>query len=319
MELRRIGRLISAERSTPPRTSQLASFAPWVTSYDLAFQAHSSSNSTPLTYIDFLCLSRRSLHRLLYREERLERQRRLAQSHRARINGVLMGGSSKRLQARLTYSAPPLALADPATPDVLHTSPENVKKLTQEYFSQLYHHDLAPSAEKPWMDTPSVMAVKERVRAQPFVWRQPVTISSFRSLLRKGNSRPAPGPDEWEKWQVRALNDDVLQLILDLANYEILASHVPTVVKPSTLSTIHKRGSRIHLSNYRGITCSTSFSIFPSPGSTFSSRLFLLTFVSYRRGKSLLRPAFRVVTCYRSCHRSRRGRTRKRSALCPPP
>lgn len=255
-ELRRIGRLISAERADSPRTLLLASHAPWVTSYDSAFQACFHSQSTPVTFVNFLCLVRRSLHRVLYREERLERQRRLAQSHRARINGVLMGGSFKRLQTRLISSNPPLVLSDPTDPEVFHAIPEGVKKITQDYFTKLYHHQSSPATEKPWIDTPSVATVKERVLAQPFVWPQPLTISSFRSLLRRGNSRPAPGPDGWEKWQVRALNDDALELILDLANYEILSSRIPSVVKPSTLSTIHKRGSRLDLSNYRGITCS---------------------------------------------------------------
>ncbi|GJE96473.1 hypothetical protein PsYK624_126700 [Phanerochaete sordida] len=75
-------------------------------------------------------------------------------------------------------------------------------------------------------------------------------------MLRKGNSRPSPGPDLWEKWCTKSLSDTSLALVLDLVNYEIVHSHFPASVKPATMSTIFKRGSRTDLSNYRGITCS---------------------------------------------------------------
>ena len=75
-------------------------------------------------------------------------------------------------------------------------------------------------------------------------------------MLRKGNPRPAPGPDLWEKWCIRSLSDTSLSLVLDLVNYEISASHFPDCVKPVIMSTIFKRGPRTDLANYRGITCS---------------------------------------------------------------
>jgi hypothetical protein len=75
-------------------------------------------------------------------------------------------------------------------------------------------------------------------------------------LLGKGNARPAPGPDRWEKWFIKPLFDTSLTLILHLLNYEILHSHFPAPVKPSTISPIFKRGSRLLLINYRGVCCS---------------------------------------------------------------
>jgi hypothetical protein len=78
----------------------------------------------------------------------------------------------------------------------------------------------------------------------------------FTLPLRKGNARPAPGPDRWEKWFIKALSDTSLSLVLDLLNYEITHSHFPDAVKPSTISTIIKRGSPFDLVNYRGVCCS---------------------------------------------------------------
>ena len=70
-----------------------------------------------------------------------------------------------------------------------------------------------------------------------------MTLSDLRFMLRKDNPRPSPGPDLWEKWCTRALDDSALQLVLDLVNYEMSNSHFPDSVKPAVLSTIFKRGA----------------------------------------------------------------------------
>ena len=45
------------------------------------------------------------------------------------------------------------------------TGPEKVKKITQEYFQGLYHHNDPPNLPKPWMQSPSVTDVKNRVHS----------------------------------------------------------------------------------------------------------------------------------------------------------
>ncbi|KZV74808.1 hypothetical protein PENSPDRAFT_542609, partial [Peniophora sp. CONT] len=70
---------------------------------------------------------------------------------------------------------------------------------------------------------------------------------------RRGSPRPAPGPDCWEKWIVRALPDDALRVFLNLLNYIIVHSRIPSILKPTTLFTFHKRGSPLDLANYRGL------------------------------------------------------------------
>ena len=84
------------------------------------------------------------------------------------------------------------------------------------------------------------------------------TSSPVRSqnLLRKGNSRPTPGPDGWEKWFLRHITDDSLSIILRLLNFIISNSHFPSCTKHTNISTIHKRGPNTLLTNYRGIACS---------------------------------------------------------------
>ncbi|KAG6896489.1 hypothetical protein C0992_007944 [Termitomyces sp. T32_za158] len=83
-----------------------------------------------------------------------------------------------------------------------------------------------------------------------------MTLDDLCRLSAKGNSRPTPGPDGWEKWFLRFLSDRALQPVLNLLNYIIRSSHFPDVVKPIYVSTIHKKGSSTALSNYQGIACS---------------------------------------------------------------
>jgi hypothetical protein len=75
-------------------------------------------------------------------------------------------------------------------------------------------------------------------------------------MLRRGNHRPAPGPDEWEKWCIKILSDFVLALVLDLHNYKVMNSRFLGDIKDMWLTYIHKRGIRTDLTNYCGIMLS---------------------------------------------------------------
>ncbi|PIL26788.1 hypothetical protein GSI_11124 [Ganoderma sinense ZZ0214-1] len=136
------------------------------------------------------------------------------------------------------------------------TGPDGIKAQTINYFTELFRRAPRAPSLKPWLDAPSVRSIRSRVADHPFSWPQILTLQDLRFLLRKGNPRPAPGPDLWEKWCVRTLSDSSLSLVLDLVNYEITTSTFPECVKPTLLSTIFKRGPRTDLTNYRGITCS---------------------------------------------------------------
>ncbi|KAL6306090.1 hypothetical protein BKA93DRAFT_730012, partial [Sparassis latifolia] len=126
----------------------------------------------------------------------------------------------------------PLAINDLTDPAHLVTDPDAVKETTRQYFSKLYHHDPPPDIPKPWMTTRSVKEVCERVHADPFQWPQPASIAAFRAMLRKGNARPSPGPDEWEKWCIKSLSDNTLSLVLDLHNYMVMHAHFPVATQP---------------------------------------------------------------------------------------
>ncbi|KZV90808.1 hypothetical protein EXIGLDRAFT_676719 [Exidia glandulosa HHB12029] len=72
-------------------------------------------------------------------------------------------------------------------------------------------------------------------------------------MLQRGNARPSPGPDGWEKWCVKALSDTALTRVIALHNYEVAHSRVPDAVKDTRITSLHKRGLVADLRNKRGI------------------------------------------------------------------
>ena len=200
---------------------------------------------------------RRKLHKIRFAEERHEQTERLNKKSRGQFLNVLHGGSSKRLYPH-AFSSLPLALnlSTDDQPDLIVTGPDPVKTATVQYFQDLYHRTERPPQEKPWLTTPSVLAVKQTISQSPFTWPVLLSLPDLRKLISKGNARPTPGPDGWEKWFLKHLSDNALSPILLLLNYILTSSHFPDCLKPTNMSTIHKRGPTTLLSNYRGVACS---------------------------------------------------------------
>ncbi|KAF5367841.1 hypothetical protein D9615_010570 [Tricholomella constricta] len=255
-ELHRINRLISALNTLLSTGVDRYPCTPWAPRYYASFMASTQTNHSTEDFRQYLKLLRRQLHRIRYAEERECRRQTLFKQSSGKISAVLKGGSAKLLFPR-HFSCLPLALsANPSSdPDTISTGPDHVKSITQQYFTRLYHRVPRTPQQKPWMETPSVQNVAERTAADPFTWPQPLNLTALRSLLSRGNARPTPGPDGWEKWFIKRLSDRALNIVLRLANYTILHSHFPPSVKSTNISTIHKRGPPIFLSNYRGIAC----------------------------------------------------------------
>src|SRR5882762_492695 len=203
----------------------------------------------------FLILQRRILYKNLYNERMSEIYTRAQASDKKRVTSTLLGGSAKKLTSTGNYFGMPTALIS-ADSDTLVTDPESVKSLTRDYWSKLYTQQNTPDVPKPWLSTPSVTAVQKRVEREPFQWPVPSNIDDFRAMLRRGNHRPAPGPDEWGKWCIKNLSDFALSLVLDLHNYEIMNSKFPGDIKDMWLTYMHKRGIRTNLINYRGLMLS---------------------------------------------------------------
>ena len=253
-EGRRIGRLIFSLKAGSARLQVLCDTQPWAHQYRLAYQAHLQISGNT-SFHDFLRNIRRSISKLRYQAVKTELTRCQQDFERARIGFSLRGGSAKRLYPN-HFTVGPVALSDATTPGSFLTAPSDVRRATRDYFLQLFSRQQRAPVAKPWLNTFSVVKLRSQLQQDPFSWPQPITVPGLRALLRKGNSRPAPGPDRWEKWQIRLLSDHALSLVADLLNYHVLNSHFPACVKASTLSTLHKQGSRLELANYRGVCCS---------------------------------------------------------------
>ncbi|KAK0458012.1 uncharacterized protein EV420DRAFT_1270768, partial [Desarmillaria tabescens] len=265
-EYSRLNRMISAlkRRSLP----QLCARNRWTGTYLQALSGHPFLHpilSPPSLFYSpssllFYKKARSALSKLRYKAERDERRSRSTKADKSRLNRCLLGGSAKRLYPPSQFQGPPPAISipDDHNPNArkYFTGADDVKAQTMDYFSALYCRNDRPDPPKPWMDCPSVRSIRENVRCDSFQWPQKMDLLSGRSLIRKGNPRPAPGPDRWEKWMVKSLHDFSFQLVLDLWNYCIDTSHFPSCVKPSSISLIHKRGDATDLTNFRGICTS---------------------------------------------------------------
>jgi len=210
------------------------------TFWTLKSQYELSHNST-ITLREFIKMSRKEVYKELYHARMNEIISRAQTRDRRKIGMALSGGSTKRLINTGEFIGLPTAVESPSQPGVIITNPSSVKEATCEYLTQLYRRSPPPNIPKPWMETPSVREVRERVGRNPFSWPQKADLSSFRAMLRKGNPKPAPGPDGWEKWCVKNLSDTTLQLVLDLHNYEVMNSVFPGNVKDMTCTMFHKQ------------------------------------------------------------------------------
>ncbi|KAJ7220470.1 hypothetical protein GGX14DRAFT_388904 [Mycena pura] len=133
--------------------------------------------------ISFANKIKRKAYSTLYAERAAEVKARAVKRDKSQIITALRGGSTKRLVTAANFVLMPLVVKAPHT-DRLTSKPEEVKEVTRQYWSDLYNHDPPPNIPKPWLNTKS--------------WPKPAQLHDLRALLRKGNARPAPGPDEWE-------------------------------------------------------------------------------------------------------------------------
>ena len=265
-EIRHINRILSALSC-----NALPQFpaTPWVNGYILAFlsQRPTISVSSSLFhhhFRTFLTSIRRNLHKIRFAEERIERQHQINKTAKKQIRTTLAGGSCKRLYPH-SFSSLPLAItpSPDLEPDFVVTGADSVENATIAYFQNLYHRtDRAPQ-QKPWLTSPSVSQIRADTSSDPFQWPVLLSITDLRALLSRGNSRPTPGPDGWEKWFLKHLSDHALSVILKLLNHIISRSHFPACLKPTNLSTIHKRGPSTYLSNYRGVACNNCLQNLP--------------------------------------------------------
>jgi hypothetical protein len=204
----------------------------------------------------YLVQVRKKLYKDLYRERMDLVMVRAKDADKKKIAGALLGGSTRRLMTAEEYIGLATAVNLLNGSGEVATEPEKVKKITCDYFQELYHHNGPPDLPKPWMKSPSVNDVKDRVAQDPFIWPKPVNIDDFRAMIRHRNNQPTPRPDGWEKWLIKSLSDETLSLVMDLLNYIVVHSIFPGNVKDMWLTMFHKHDIRTNLTNWRKLMLS---------------------------------------------------------------
>ncbi|KAG2337078.1 hypothetical protein BDR05DRAFT_952885 [Suillus weaverae] len=155
----RLGRLIAATRGHS--ISELATKAPWVVDY---LNAHANiliaQGDCAPQFLPYLLTLHRTLAQIHYAKERIELHSRAQQSAQGHIRAVLLGSSAKRLYPWIYNGGPPLALVHPEDRLKFFTTPKDIHRETQAYFTNFFTRQEHPGVQKTWMETPSVVAIK---------------------------------------------------------------------------------------------------------------------------------------------------------------
>jgi hypothetical protein len=179
--IRTIGGAIRFEKS-----SRIAHVSPKAMLYHektlLAFR----QSQEELGLLHVFARERKALHKSLYAERAKEIVLRAKQADRWQISMALRGSTKKMVQAS-NFVPLPFAINNLDDPEKLICDPEGVKEATREYFTRLYDHSRVRELPKPWLDTPSVTEVRQRVERDNFQWPRKATLSDFRAMIRRGN------------------------------------------------------------------------------------------------------------------------------------
>jgi len=193
------------------------------------------------------------------RKIRLDGIARIAEANKAtQIKTILRGGSIKYLFDPHHNIDPPFVQrqtkSSTRTDVPVASDPAGRLDNWHNYFADLHSPVDIPAAPKPWMDSPASRAAKKLTAGDlNFVWPQTLTMADLKGHMSRGNQRPSPGPDGWEKWALRRCSDDFLSLILDIINYMITTNYIPARMKENFILPLYKRGDVTDPRNHRGI------------------------------------------------------------------
>lgn len=171
------------------------------------------------------------------------------------FKAALRGGAVKHLFEPHHITNPPILHSTDADgkPILVHKPEEKLEVFTS-YFEKLLKVDVPPPSTKPWLESPAAAMMKERTAGSAkLTWPLQVGVQDLRDLMSKGNSKPSPGPDGWEKWALRKCSDQFLSVIALIVNYIFTTNYWPDRLKQNFISPLYKRGDIAEPSNYRGI------------------------------------------------------------------
>jgi exonuclease III len=265
-EIRQMGRIVSAlERGDAAVATLMAEYGQWAAPLMMETKIEWESRNHE-TEPSMANAARKVTKRK--RKERMRLEWSAAEEIRNRATTretkkVLLGASAKQLAGHTQIHIAAAAItvqADGATEPTMLTTEGDVKEATRNYFQGLYEKRNVPGEQqetpKPWMSAPSGRRLNGKSATFNMSWPPKITTDEIRYLLRRGKPAPSPGPDGWEKWCVRMLPDNALEIITQLVQYIIDKAYFSDKVKETIVITIYKKGDPTVLANYRGIMLS---------------------------------------------------------------
>ena len=173
---------------------------------------------------------------------------------------ALNTGSVKKILPNQAIRVPPI-VRDPENPRNYISDKDQFMQTWRNSFARLYARSEPAQSPKPWMRTRSSGAFKRKAAVNPFQWPVLINESQLLDQLRNGSSKPAPGPDDWEKWALKHSGKRWLGVICNLVNYVVSRNYFPDVLKKNYIVPIYKKNDCLDPNNYRGVVLANTLQI----------------------------------------------------------
>ncbi|KAK4702921.1 hypothetical protein P7C70_g3293, partial [Phenoliferia sp. Uapishka_3] len=152
----------------------------------------------------------------------------------------------------------PRVLIDPDSPGRVFTTEHDVKTETRRAFNARFTHDPIPRTEdeKHWMKSKIAKAFQEGSKLDPLIWppTNGIELHHLHEFLERGNNRPSPGPDNWEKWPLKHLPAEMTEIVRMLVDYIVRNNYFEEGLNDLLFLTLWKnKGTMIDLNYFRGI------------------------------------------------------------------
>lgn len=226
-----------------------------------------------VTALDLLKSESRRLNRAIKKEERKISTVDALASDKEAWARAIKGGPIKPLLQERHVDNPPFLLSRSSV-DVeatLVSDPKGKLGVWHDHFSEVLSPTAVHAVPKPWMSSAGATAAKKATQGEKFDWPRLLKVENLKKLLSRGNKKPTPGPDEWERWPLQHCPDWFLQQLVGIMNFIVRTNEFPAPLKDAYLTPIYKRGDITDPNNYRPIMLSNQ--LFSLISSWFSESL----------------------------------------------
>lgn len=200
-----------------------------------------------------------------------------------KVDIAIKTGSARKISPNQSIQIPPI-IKDPDNGNKILSEPTQYLDALRRHCQNLYVRQEPPHTTKPWLDTTKSRSFRDDAPKSPLIWPQYIDSTALKTLLHKGNQKPAPGPEDWEKWALTKSGDDWLTTMSTLVNYCIKHNYFAPPLKRNYIIMIYKKGDTIDANNYRGIALAVTLQ-------TVLASWFLSKIQEYANAKGLIPPS----------------------------